>query len=119
MPDDFQSCLCNSLASCDPAAETCCREKLDALSRRCFDSGSMSFISDVALLLIDEVHVVSEDRGPTLEAGVVCRLQTLGSMPQLSNTNLHSLRIVAASASVPNVQDIACWVGAPQDGCKV
>lgn len=96
-----------------------CREKLDALSRRCFDTGSMRFVSDVALLLIDEVHVVSETRGPTLEAGVVCRLQSLGSMPQMHGTNLHSLRIVAASATIPNVYDIARWIKAPEEGCKV
>lgn len=79
----------------------------------------MRFVSDVALLLIDEVHVVSEARGPTLEAGVVCRLQALGSMPQMHGTNLSALRIVAASATIPNVYDIARWIKAPEEGCKV
>ena len=79
----------------------------------------MRFVSDVALLLIDEVHAVSDTRGPTLEAGVVCRLQALGSMPQMQGTNLHSLRIVAASATIPNVYDVARWIKAPEEGCKV
>ena len=79
----------------------------------------MRFVSDVALLLIDEVHAVSETRGPTLEAGVVCRLQALGSMPQMHGTNLHCLRIVAASATIPNVHDVAKWIKAPEEGCKV
>lgn len=98
-----------------------CREKLDALSRRFFDSanGGMSFISDVALLLVDEVHMLSEDRGPTLEAGVVCRLRTLGSMRELARTNLSSMRILAASATIPNIHDIARWLTVQKDGCKV
>lgn len=79
----------------------------------------MSFISDVALLLVDEVHMLSEDRGPTLEAGVVCRLRTLGSMRELASTNLSSMRILAASATIPNVHDIARWLSVEQDGCKV
>lgn len=79
----------------------------------------MSFISDVALLLVDEVHMLSEDRGPTLEAGVVCRLRTLGSMRELATTNLSSMRILAASATIPNVHDIARWLSVQKDGCKV
>ena len=79
----------------------------------------MRFVSDVALLLIDEVHSVSDSRGPTLEAGVVCRLQALGCMPQMHGSNLRKLRIVAASATIPNVYDIAKWIKAPDEGCKV
>lgn len=97
------------------------REKLDALSRRFFgsDHGDVSFISDVALLLVDEVHMLSEDRGPTLEAGVVCRLRTLGSMRGLTSTNLSNMRILAASATIPNVHDIARWLSVQDDACKV
>eukprot|EP00892_Ulva_mutabilis_P002995 jgi/Ulvmu1/12697/UM095_0001.1 len=107
------------LATADVIATT--PEKLDALSRRFFDSGNggMSFISDVALLLVDEVHMLSEDRGPTLEAGVVCRLRTLGSMRELAATNLSKIRILAASATIPNVYDIARWLGVQECACKV
>ena len=95
-----------------------CREKLDALSRKLYNNGDLKFISDVCLLLIDEVHLLCEDRGPTLEAGVVCRLRALGRMPQLASTNLAQLRVLAVSATIPNVGDIATWLEVPQSGCK-
>ena len=49
---------------------------------------------------IDEVHILKETRGATLEA-VVSRMKSVGS----------SVRFVALSATVPNLQDIAQWLG--------
>lgn len=72
-----------------------CREKLDALTRKFYDTGTFSFISDVRLLLVDEVHLLAESRGAVLEAGVVCRLKALSGLPQMAGTNLASLRYVA------------------------
>lgn len=95
-----------------------CREKLDALSRKLYNNGQMKFISDVSLLLVDEVHLLCEDRGPTLEAGVVCRLKALGRLPQMQGTNLAQLRIMAVSATIPNMRDIVAWLGVPPNGCK-
>jgi ATP-dependent DNA helicase HFM1/MER3 len=94
------------------------REKLDALSRKLYNNGDLKFISDVSLVLIDEVHLLCEDRGPTLEAGVVCRLKALGSMPQMQNTNVAHLRLMAVSATIPNIRDISTWLGVSDRGCK-
>jgi ATP-dependent DNA helicase HFM1/MER3 len=94
------------------------REKLDSLSRRLYDKGRMNFISDVALLLVDEVHLLCEDRGPALEAGVVCRLKALGCLPQMQSMHLANLRIVAVSATIPNISDIVDWLGIRPEGCK-
>lgn len=54
----------------------------------------------VKLFLIDEVHLLKEDRGATLEA-VVSRMKSVGS----------NVRFVALSATVPNCQDISAWLG--------
>lgn len=49
---------------------------------------------------IDEVHILKETRGATLEA-VVSRMKSVES----------NVRFVALSASVPNSEDIAQWLG--------
>lgn len=51
-------------------------------------------------LSIDEVHSVGSDRGAVLEV-VVSRMKTLGT----------STRFVAVSATVPNIADVAEWLG--------
>ncbi|KAH7342914.1 hypothetical protein BKA65DRAFT_505115 [Rhexocercosporidium sp. MPI-PUGE-AT-0058] len=54
----------------------------------------------VKLFLIDEVHILKDVRGATLEA-VVSRMKTMGA----------NVRFVALSATVPNSEDIALWLG--------
>jgi len=49
--------------------------------------------------------MLSEDRGGTLEA-VVARMRTISGA---------SLRFVAASATIPNVDDVAAWLQAPSE----
>ncbi|KAK7086950.1 ATP-dependent DNA helicase MER3 [Halocaridina rubra] len=81
-------------------------EKWDSLTRRWRDHASL--MQAVALLLIDEVHMLTEaDRGPTLEA-VVSRMKTIRST-RPSDTNV-SLRFIAVSATIPNVDDVAAWL---------
>jgi ATP-dependent DNA helicase HFM1/MER3 len=53
----------------------------------------------VKLFLIDEVHILKEERGASLEA-VVSRMKSVGGV-----------RFVALSATVPNSDDIATWLG--------
>jgi ATP-dependent DNA helicase HFM1/MER3 len=64
------------------------------------------------------VHLLCENRGPTLEAGVVCRLKALGCMPQLHSSSLAQLRIIAVSATIPNIADIVAWLDVRPQGCK-
>ena len=68
-------------------------EKFDAVTRRA--QGGMSFLSDVALFCIDEVHILNDERGPALEA-VVSRLKLLARLPSLAGTPLSRLRFVRA-----------------------
>lgn len=73
-------------------------EKWDSTTRQRKDQRKLMDL--VKLFLIDEVHILKEDRGATLEA-VVSRMRTVG----------HDVRFVALSATVPNSQDIATWLG--------
>ncbi|EME83928.1 uncharacterized protein MYCFIDRAFT_202824 [Pseudocercospora fijiensis CIRAD86] len=73
-------------------------EKWDSMTRKWKDHQKL--MQMVKLFLIDEVHILKEDRGPTLEA-VVSRMKSVGS----------DVRFVALSATVPNSQDIATWLG--------
>ena len=75
-------------------------EKWDAVSRW-LSMTDPELIFSLKLLLIDEVHLLNDkDRGHVLEA-VVSRLKTLGC----------PARYVAVSATFPNVEDIAFWLG--------
>lgn len=73
-------------------------EKWDTVTRKWNDQQKL--IQMVKLFLIDEVHILKEDRGATLEA-IVSRMKSVGS----------DIRFVALSATVPNSQDIATWLG--------
>ncbi|KAI0723937.1 P-loop containing nucleoside triphosphate hydrolase protein [Cerioporus squamosus] len=57
-------------------------------------------LSQIQLFLIDEVHLLNETRGSTLEV-VVSRMKLHG----------RSVRFLVVSATVPNIRDVAEWVG--------
>lgn len=73
-------------------------EKWDSMTRRWKDH--IRLVQLVKLFLIDEVHILKDTRGATLEA-VVSRMKTVGS----------DVRFLALSATVPNSEDIAIWLG--------
>ncbi|CAL8311544.1 unnamed protein product [Gadus morhua 'NCC'] len=83
-------------------------EKWDSMSRRWRDNCLLQLIR---LFLIDEVHVVKDvTRGPTLEV-VVSRMKAVHAhrpagrpQPELS------VRLVAVSATIPNISDMAEWL---------
>ena len=78
-------------------------EKLDSATRK-HDSPRYDFVKRVDTCVIDEVHLLdSEQRGPTLEV-TVARLRRLCDP-----------RIVALSATMRNVQDVADWLDAPPE----
>ena len=71
-------------------------EKWDSVTRKGF--------TQISLLLIDEVHTLEQDtRGATLEA-VVSRMKLLLGKQD------RPLRIIAISATIPNINDIAAWL---------
>ncbi|KAI9571366.1 DEAD-domain-containing protein [Boletus coccyginus] len=75
-----------------------CAEKWDSLTRNWADHSGI--LSRVKLFLVDEVHVLNESRGSTLEV-IVSRMKARGS----------GTRFLLVSATVPNVEDVAHWIG--------
>ncbi|KAK7038046.1 ATP-dependent DNA helicase MER3 [Favolaschia claudopus] len=73
-------------------------EKWDSLTRNWGDHGQI--LSQIQLFLVDEVHILNESRGSTLEV-VISRMKRRGS----------AVRFVLVSATVPNIKDIASWIG--------
>jgi ATP-dependent DNA helicase HFM1/MER3 len=73
-------------------------EKWDSMTRKWKDHSNL--VRLIKLLLIDEVHILNKDRGAALEV-VVSRMKSIGS----------GIRLIALSATVPNSQDIATWLG--------
>ncbi|KAE8379979.1 Sec63 Brl domain-containing protein [Aspergillus bertholletiae] len=73
-------------------------EKWDSVTRKWKDHARLMQL--IKLFLVDEVHILKESRGATLEA-VVSRMKTIGS----------NVRFIALSATIPNSEDIATWLG--------
>jgi ATP-dependent DNA helicase HFM1/MER3 len=73
-------------------------EKWDSVTRKWRDNAKL--VQLIKLFLVDEVHILKDSRGATLEA-VVSRMKSIGT----------PIRFVALSATVPNSEDIATWLG--------
>ncbi|THH28499.1 hypothetical protein EUX98_g5689 [Antrodiella citrinella] len=73
-------------------------EKWDSLTRNWEDHTRI--LAQIQLFLVDEVHILNESRGSTLEV-VISRMHARGN----------SVRFVMVSATVPNIDDVANWVG--------
>ncbi len=71
-------------------------EKLDSLIRHRAD-----WLQQIGLLVLDEVHELDSDRGPTLEM-LVTKLRFLNPR----------LQLLALSATIPNAEEIAGWLKA-------
>ncbi|GAA5888947.1 hypothetical protein JCM5296_002752 [Sporobolomyces johnsonii] len=81
-------------------------EKWDAMTRKWHDHDAT--LGQLRLFCVDEVHSVGADvRGAVLEV-VVSRMKTLGT----------STRFIAASATVPNIEDVAEWLRNDDEGEK-
>ncbi|MFB6117390.1 DEAD/DEAH box helicase [Halosegnis sp.] len=79
-------------------------EKADSATRK-HTTDRYAFVTDVDCCVIDEVHLLdSDERGAVLEV-TVARLRRLCAP-----------RVVALSATMPNVEDVAAWLDAP-DAC--
>tara|TARA_R110002003_G_scaffold118_4_gene10544 strand:- start:1533 stop:3095 length:1563 start_codon:yes stop_codon:yes gene_type:complete len=76
-------------------------EKWDSITRKWKDHEKLMRL--IKVFLIDEVHILKEDRGAVLEA-VVSRMKSIGT----------DVRFVALSATVPNFHDVAAWLGRSQ-----
>lgn len=98
-------------------------EKFDSVTRS--DRGLLahSLMATVSLLLIDEMHHVGDSRGSALEAVVARMLLTSDELKSSSDSSSRdlpgaSLRIIAVSATIPNILQIAQWLRVDRVNCK-
>lgn len=76
-------------------------EKWDGVSR---SWQQRSFVRDVALIVIDEIHLLGDERGPVLEV-IVSRTNFIAS-----HTNW-PVRVVGLSTALANARDLGSWLG--------
>jgi activating signal cointegrator complex subunit 3 len=76
-------------------------EKWDGISR---NWQHRSYVSDVALVIIDEIHLLGQDRGPVIEV-IVSRMRYIAE--QTGN----NVRFVGLSTALANAKDVADWLG--------
>ncbi|CAI5739448.1 unnamed protein product [Hyaloperonospora brassicae] len=76
-------------------------EKWDVITRK--SSTQQSLLSRVKLLIIDEVHLLADERGPVIETIVARTLRRVESTQSM-------IRIVGLSATLPNYVDVASFL---------
>eukprot|EP01133_Synstelium_polycarpum_P001014 gene1014-1153_t len=96
----------NMLALQNADVVTTTPEKWDGISR---NWKNRSYVTSVSLLIIDEIHLLGELRGPTLEV-IVSR------MKQISRQTGHHIRIIGLSTAMANAIDLAEWMGIERVG---
>ena len=69
-------------------------EKFDSLIRH-----RSPFLRDLGVLVVDEIHLLDSDRGPTLEVLLTRYLNS-------------PVQVIALSATIPNAREIGDWIGA-------
>ncbi|KAF7288035.1 hypothetical protein GWI33_000089 [Rhynchophorus ferrugineus] len=83
----------------------CTPEKWDIITRK---GGEKTFTSLVRLIIIDEIHLLHDERGPVLEALVARTIRTIESTQE-------DVRLVGLSATLPNYQDVAAFLRVKPD----
>lgn len=80
-------------------------EKWDSATRK-YKTDRFAFVRDISCVIIDEVHLIDSDvRGGTLEV-LISRIKRINKDKPL--------RIIALSATMPNIEDVAEWIGADE-----
>jgi pre-mRNA-splicing helicase BRR2 len=80
-------------------------EKWDIITRK---AGDRTFTQLVRLVIIDEIHLLHDDRGPVLEALVARIIRQVEATQEM-------VRIVGLSATLPNYEDVAAFLRVPPD----
>ncbi|KYM94799.1 Activating signal cointegrator 1 complex subunit 3 [Cyphomyrmex costatus] len=81
-------------------------EKWDGISR---SWQTRSYVKKVALIVIDEIHLLGEDRGPVLEV-IISRTNFISSHTH------NKVRVVGLSTALANAIDLANWLGIKEMG---
>jgi pre-mRNA-splicing helicase BRR2 len=75
-------------------------EKWDIVTRK---AGDRAYTQLVRLMIIDEIHLLHDDRGPVLEALVARTVRQV-------ETTREMIRMVGLSATLPNYEDVATFL---------
>lgn len=81
-------------------------EKWDGISR---SWQNRTYVKSVALIVIDEIHLLGADRGPVLEV-IVSRTN------YISAHTTTKVRVVGLSTALANAHDLASWLGIGTNG---
>ncbi|XP_075718320.1 activating signal cointegrator 1 complex subunit 3 [Rhinoderma darwinii] len=81
-------------------------EKWDGISR---SWQNRSYVQKVSILIIDEIHLLGDERGPVLEV-IVSRTNFISSHTE------KTVRVVGLSTALANARDLADWLGIGQMG---
>ncbi|KAL9968716.1 hypothetical protein ACROYT_G020835 [Oculina patagonica] len=81
-------------------------EKWDGISR---SWQTRNYVKAVSLLVIDEIHLLGEERGPVLEV-IVSRTNFISSHTE------KTVRVIGLSTALANASDLADWLGIAQAG---
>lgn len=96
-------------------------ERWDSITRSWKEGAALALVTSVALVLIDEVHTVDDERGAVLEA-LVSRMKTIHKVRKAKTAaGLPSplMRFIAVSGTMPNADDVATWLDVPPEGLCV
>ncbi|EFC50388.1 U5 snRNP-specific spliceosomal protein [Naegleria gruberi] len=80
-------------------------EKWDIVTRK---SGDRTYVEKVKLIIIDEIHLLHDERGPVLESIVARTIRQQESTRQ-------NIRLVGLSATLPNYKDVATFLRVKPD----
>ena len=81
-------------------------EKWDVITRK---GGEATAAASVRLLIIDEVHLLNDERGPVIETLVARTTRQVEASQSM-------IRIVGLSATLPNYRDVARFLGVAEAG---
>ncbi|CAG9467191.1 unnamed protein product [Pedinophyceae sp. YPF-701] len=81
-------------------------EKWDGISR---NWQTRAYVKRVGLLVIDEIHLLGADRGPTIEV-IVSRMRYIAAQTG------KGVRMVGLSTALANAHDLSSWMGVPDEG---
>jgi len=76
-------------------------EKWDGVSR---SWKTRNYVRQVGLVIIDEIHLLGQDRGPVLEV-IVSRMRYISSHTE------QQIRLMGLSTALSNAKDLADWLG--------
>lgn len=83
----------------------CTPEKWDIITRK---GGEKTYTQLVRLIIIDEIHLLHDERGPILESIVARTIRNI-------ETTQEDVRLVGLSATLPNYQDVATFLRVKPD----